>query len=130
MKTQKMPQKIKPQFLAVIAAAIIAIAAIAYFVMPPNLGLAVADGDNISVYYTGMFTNGTVFSTNLGQAPLHFVVGSNEVIPGFSQAVIGMHVNQTKTAVLQPSEAYGNFNPNLIVRIPISSFGNRTVQNG
>lgn len=39
--------------------------------------------------------------------PLTFTVGSGQVIPGFSQATIGMRVGGLRRAIVPPSLAYG-----------------------
>lgn len=87
----------------------------------------VVAGDNVSVYYKGSFTNGTVFNNNFNTSqPLTFIAGSNALIPGFSNAVIGMKLNQTKTVTLPVNEAYGPVNPAAIVSVPRSIFGNQS----
>jgi FKBP-type peptidyl-prolyl cis-trans isomerase len=40
-----------------------------------------------------------------------FVVGSNQVIPGFSQATLGMRVGGLRRAIIPPNLAYGNNPP-------------------
>ena len=90
----------------------------------------VAAGDTVNVSYTGTFTNGTVFDSNVGKSPLQFTVGSGQVIPGFDQGVIGMKLNEEKTITIPANEAYGEVNPALITEVPISAFGNQTVQVG
>ena len=96
---------------------------------PANYSM-VAIGDHVNVTYTGTFTNGTVFDTNVNKTPLGFVVGSGEVIQGFDQAVVGMRVGQQKTVTIPANEAYGPINPALNVSIPLSQFGNQSVQTG
>jgi FKBP-type peptidyl-prolyl cis-trans isomerase 2 len=128
------PEKIsiKPIYLVliiVIAAAIIA--SVAYVSLAHySSTLVVASGDNVSVYYNGTLTNGTVFDSNFGKTPFQFTVGANEVIPGFDQGVIGMKLNQTKTITIPPNQAYGEINPSLIVKIPLTEFGNQTITTG
>lgn len=90
----------------------------------------VSDGDIVGVYYTGAFTNGTQFGSNVGGQPLQFTVGSNEVIPGFDQGILGMTLNGTKTITVPANEAYGQINPALIVQVPLSAFGNQTIRAG
>ncbi|MBU0729280.1 MAG: peptidylprolyl isomerase [Proteobacteria bacterium] len=77
----------------------------------------VKKGSRVSVFYTGRFNDGTVFETNIGQAPLVFSVGKGKVIKGFERAVIGMILGQTKTAVFKPSEAYGPKDPALVYTV-------------
>ncbi len=119
----------KKTYYAAAGAAAIVIVVIAAFVI---LGSApvVQAGDVVQVYYTGSFQNGTVFGSNVGQQPIQFTVGANQMISGFDQAVVGMRLNQTKNVTLPPSLAYGNVNPNLIITVPIAAFGNQTVKDG
>ena len=101
-----------------------------YVWVSPAPALTVATGDNISVYYTGYLLNGTVFSSNAGQAPLNFTVGSGQVIPGFDNGVLGMRLNQSKVVVVPANEAYGPINPSLILSLPRGRFANQTIQPG
>ncbi|MDE1827643.1 MAG: peptidylprolyl isomerase [Candidatus Micrarchaeota archaeon] len=88
----------------------------------------VATGDNISVEYTGTFTNGTVFDTNAGNGkpPLTFKVGGGQLIQGFDMGVIGMSLNETKNITIPPEQAYGPVDPSLIIPVPLSAFGNQS----
>jgi len=74
-------------------------------------GPAVVTGNTVSVYYTGMFTNGTVFDSNVNETPITFTVGSHQVIPGFEDALVGMMAGQTKTVNIPVDQAYGPYNP-------------------
>ena len=101
-----------------------------YMVAENSGAQVVAVGDVVNVSYTGTFTNGTVFDSNVGQQPLQFTVGSGQVINGFDQAVLGMRVGEEKKVTIPANDAYGEINPALIVTVPISSFGNQTVEKG
>ncbi len=114
----------------IVAAAALAVLAVIYMGINSASSQTVGLGDNISVYYTGTFTNGTVFDSNVGKQPLEFTVGSGEMIKGFDQGVIGMRLNQPKTITIPANEAYGVVNPALIVRIPLSEFKNQTISVG
>ena len=82
-----------------IVAAIVIIALVAVYLYATHTPTpVVASGDIVEVYYTGMFQNGTVFNSNVGQQPLQFTVGSGQVITGFDNAVNGMTLNETKNA--------------------------------
>lgn len=122
---------IKPTYLIVIVAAIaVIIIGVVYMATNNASAQTVAVGDNISVYYTGTFTNGTVFDSNVGGRPLNFTVGAGQLIKGFDNGVVGMRLNQSKTLTLPPGEAYGEVNQSLIVAVPRSDFGNTSVQVG
>ncbi|MGI0141678.1 MAG: FKBP-type peptidyl-prolyl cis-trans isomerase [Candidatus Micrarchaeales archaeon] len=130
-KTEKKGFKAKPMYIA--AAAIVAVIVLVgiYFAIGNVSARAVAVGDTIQVNYTGTFTNGTVFdASSLHGQPLRFVVGAGQVIPGFDQGVVGMKLNQQKTLTIPPSMGYGEINASLIFSVPLSVFGNQTVQKG
>jgi len=77
-------------------------------------GAAVVSGDSVSVYYTGMLNNGTVFDSNVNAAPLTFTVGAHQVIPGFENALTGMKAGETKTVNISVDQAYGPYHPEYI----------------
>ena len=116
----------KPLYLIAAIVLVAVVIAAVYLISSP----VVTAGDTIGVYYTGAFTNGTVFGSNVGQQPLNFTVGTNQLIEGFDNGVIGMRLNQNKTLVINDTEAYGEVNPNLVVEVPVNVFGNQTVKLG
>lgn len=124
----------KPLYIGAIVVVIVVVAAIGLWLALGTgvsaASAAVVSGDNVSVYYTGSFTNGTVFNTNVGGQPFNFTVGANEVIPGFDQAVIGMKVGQNKTVTIPANDAYGQADPALIVSVSKQAFGNETITPG
>lgn len=112
--------------IIILAAAVI----VSYIAISSAASSVVKVGDYIAVNYTGTLTNGTVFGSSATSGPLQFTVGSNELIPGFDQAVIGMKLGQEKTVTIPANDAYGQINPNLIVKVPIADFMNQSVQVG
>jgi FKBP-type peptidyl-prolyl cis-trans isomerase 2 len=83
--------------------------------------LPVKKGDKIKVEYTGKLDDGTVFdSSEKHGEPLEFEVGSGQVIPGFDDAVTGMKKGEEKEFRLEPDEAYGPKDPNLVKALPKS----------
>jgi len=100
---------------------IIAICAVAY-VAVFNPFVVAATGDTVSVVYTGMFENKTVFQTNVNTTPLSFILGSGKVIPGFDAAVVGMKKNEEKTVRIPYDQAYGTYDPRLVMSLPKSKF--------
>jgi len=83
----------------------------------------VEKGDKVKVEYTGKLKDGTVFDSSEKQgAPLEFEVGSGQVIKGFDQAIVGMKKDEEKKITIQPEDAYGQRNPELIKEIPRQTF--------
>lgn len=122
-KAKSMTTGNKKLILAIGIIVIMAIVAIvAYFLLMPGAnsssgitgkgtGAAAVIGDSVSVYYTGMFTNGTVFDSNVNGTPIRFTIGSHQVISGFENALIGLKAGQTKTVNIPVDQAYGPYNP-------------------
>jgi FKBP-type peptidyl-prolyl cis-trans isomerase FkpA len=71
-------------------------------------GATAVVGNTVTVHYTGMFTNGTVFDSSVGRTPIQFQLGSNQVIAGFSQGIVGMKVGGKRRMTIPPSLAYGS----------------------
>ncbi|MGA2911886.1 MAG: FKBP-type peptidyl-prolyl cis-trans isomerase [Methanoregula sp.] len=93
------------------AIALVAIAVTAVLLFNPVVAM---NGDNVTVYYTLMFENGTVIDTNMNGTPLALTVGGNQIIPGFSNAIVGMRLNQKKTVTIPYDQAYGPYRNDLI----------------
>jgi len=81
--------------------------------------MPVKKGDKIKVEYEGKLEDGTVFdsSEKHGQ-PLEFEVGGGQMIKGFDEAVVGMEKDEEKEITLQPEDAYGQPNPELVKEVP------------
>jgi peptidylprolyl isomerase len=76
------------------------------------------NGDTVQVNYTGKLLDGTVFDSSVGRQPLEFTLGSDQVIPGFEQAVLGMKVGEKKTVRIPADEAYGQHLDELVIQVP------------
>ena len=83
------------------------------------LGKVVAIGDNVSVDYTGMFENGTVFDSSAGRVLLEFSVGAGQMIKGVDAAVVGMHLDEERNVTIKPDDAYGNYSLSNIVMVSV-----------
>ena len=73
-------------------------------------GENITEGKNVKVMYTGKFTDGNVFDSNMkpGGQPLEFLVGEHKMIPGMEKAVIMMKKGGKGTVIIPSSLAYGN----------------------
>ncbi|MDH3998279.1 MAG: peptidylprolyl isomerase [Desulfuromonadales bacterium] len=65
------------------------------------------EGDTVTVTFQGLLEDGSVFDSSEENDPLTFILGENEVLPGFELAVIGMEVGDQKTVTLPPEDGYG-----------------------
>ena len=78
----------------------------------------VQSGNTIKIHYHGRLSDGTVFDSSNGRAPLEFTVGSGSVIKGFDEGVKGMSVGEKKTIEIPFQEAYGPEDPTMIIEFP------------
>ncbi len=78
----------------------------------------VKPGDVVSIHCVGRLENGEVFETTEGGPPFQFKVGSPEIIPGLSEAVIGMSEGEEKEVVLPPEKAFGERDERLVKVVP------------
>lgn len=83
----------------------------------------VAEGDKVVLHYVGTLDDGEQFDNSYNRgAPVEVEVGSGNLIVGFENAVIGMHVGQKKTVNLVKEDAYGDINPAAVVTVPKDGF--------
>lgn len=80
--------------------------------------MAIQEGDNVAVHYTGKLTDGQVFDTSEGRDPLEFTVGAGQLIAGFDKAVVGLDVGDKTTIEVAPEEAYGEPDPARVQTVP------------
>jgi len=78
----------------------------------------IQNGSTVQVHYTGKLTDGTTFDSSVGRAPFQFQVGSNEVIPGFEDGLMGKSVGDKITVQIPVEDAYGEVREDLIVNVP------------
>ena len=76
----------------------------------PNLG------KRVRAHYKGTFNDGSQFDSSYDRGePLEFVCGAGQMIHGFDKAVATMKVGEIIDIHLDPSEAYGEADPNAII---------------
>lgn len=65
-------------------------------------------GDYVSVHYTGMLEDGTVFDSSVERGqPIEFPLGVGRVIKGWDQGILGMCVGEKRKLTIPPSLGYG-----------------------
>ncbi len=96
----------------------------------------VQPGNTVTIDYTGMYTNGTVFVTTNDTiakekniynnatlyAPYSFVVGSGgAMIKGFDDQVRGMQNGTSKNITVTPQDGFGEYNTSDVVITPLQT---------
>ena len=82
-----------------------------------------AKQDPATVHYTGTLSDGTIFDQSPDGRPLKFIIGKQEVIPGFEEAVEGMCKGESKKVTIPCDKAYGQPKPELLEQVDRSLIG-------
>ena len=75
-------------------------------------------GDVVSIHCIGKLESGEIFENTFDREPFVFQVGSPEVIPGLSEALIGMEEGEEKEVMIPSDKAFGPRDENLVRTIP------------
>jgi peptidylprolyl isomerase len=70
-------------------------------------GATPTDGQIATTHYVGSLDDGTIFDSSVGGAPLSYLVGANQLIPGWEEGVKGMAVGGERLLVIPPELGYG-----------------------
>ena len=78
--------------------------------------------DKVKVHYEGTLADGTIFDSSEGREPLELTLGSGQVIPGFDAAIMGLSPGESVVTTIQPADAYGELNPEMILEVERDRF--------
>lgn len=79
------------------------------------------EGDTVTVTFQGVLDDGSVFDASDEDAPLIFLLGANEVLPGLELAVLGMQVGDQKTVTVPPEQGYGVRQKRFVEKVDIEA---------
>lgn len=63
-----------------------------------------------------------VVDSNKGQAPLEFIMGKGQIIPGLEKGLCGMTKGDSADLMIPAADAYGAYNEEAIQTVPIDQF--------
>lgn len=79
-----------------------------YIITKRGEGAPVKAGQNVSVNYTGLLTNGALFDSSLARnEPFSFPVGAGLVIKGWDEGLQNLRVGDHATLIIPPEIGYG-----------------------
>ena len=74
-------------------------------------------GDTVKVHYTGKYEDKVVFDSTATKEPIMFTIGDEMMLEGFEKSVLTMEVGEKKTIHLKAKDAYGEYDPSLIITL-------------
>ncbi len=83
------------------------------------------EGKLVKIHYKGTLDDGEVFDSSYDRGePIEFECMAGTVIKGFDDAVKDMEVGEKKSIHLEPEDAYGPVNEDLLQTVPLSGIPN------
>lgn len=75
------------------------------------------------IHYTLSDDDGQVIDSSAGEAPLEYLQGFQNLVPGLEAELEGKKVGDKFKTTVSPEQGYGEVDPKLIQELPIDSFG-------
>ncbi len=80
----------------------------------------------VEIHYILKNKNGDLLDSSQGQAPLAFIHGTGNIIPGLEKELEGKKVGDKINVTVQPADGYGVREEKLVQTIPSSNFQDKT----
>lgn len=75
-------------------------------------------GDTLRLHYTLALPDGTVIDSTRDDKPESLTLGSGELSGGLEQCLIGLPAGEPRAFDLEPWQAYGSHDPDLVQTLP------------
>jgi FKBP-type peptidyl-prolyl cis-trans isomerase SlyD len=83
--------------------------------------MAIETNQIVSIEYEVRDGN-TVVDSNVGGAPLVFMFGKGQIIPGLENGLANMSIGEKGDVLVQPKDAYGEFDESATQEVPKDQF--------
>lgn len=84
--------------------------------------MKISAGSIVSIHYTLTGDNGEVLDSSREREPLQYEQGAGAIIPGLEQALEGRASGDTLQVTLEPEQAYGEYNQDMVQSVPRTAF--------
>ena len=84
--------------------------------------MQIAANKAVSIDYTLTNENGEVIDSSAGGAPLVYLQGAGNIIPGLEKALVGKAVGDELDVSVEPEDAYGEYSAELVSTLSASMF--------
>lgn len=85
--------------------------------------MQIAQDTVVSLDYTLTNDDGEVLDSSRGAEPLDYIHGQGQIVPGLEKALAGRSIGDAFTIRLEPGEAYGERDPELMQTAERAQFG-------
>jgi FKBP-type peptidyl-prolyl cis-trans isomerase SlyD len=80
-------------------------------------GAVITKDKQVSLEYTLTLEDKTQVDSNIGETPLVYTQGAQQIIPGLEKQLIGLKVGDSKRIEVSPEEGYGPVHPERLVDV-------------
>ncbi len=84
--------------------------------------LKIRDGHVVEIHYTLTNDAGEVIDSSENSAPLPYIHGKRNIVPGLEQKLSGKMIGEKFTAKVSPEEGYGPRHDSMVQAVPKSNF--------
>ena len=84
--------------------------------------MQVADKSVVSIHYTLTNNAGETLDSSVGQAPLAYLHGASNIVPGLENALVGKAVGDKLDVQVTAEEGYGPLREELVQKVPHENF--------
>ncbi len=93
--------------------------------------MALAENTVVSIEYELREQGGSeILDTNVGGAPLEFMIGRSHIIPGLEKELLDVKKGDAKTVTVLPAKAYGEYSKKALMDYPRDEFAGIELQEG
>ncbi|BCD67790.1 peptidylprolyl isomerase [Nitratiruptor sp. YY09-18] len=93
--------------------------------------MAIEDNKVVGIEYTVKDAqSGEVLDSNVGQKPLKFITGKNQIIPGLEKKIKEMNPGESADVLVKADEAYGQKDESAVQTLPREQFQGIDLQEG
>ena len=94
-------------------------------VINPNEDTRIAQGSQVKLHFEVSLENGTVVDSTFSRSePVTLVIGDESLLEGFEKVLINLRAGDTRTALLEPSQAFGEWNADNVQTFSRAQFAN------
>ena len=84
--------------------------------------MQIADKTVVSIHYTLTNADGETLDSSVGQDPLVYLHGSNNIIAGLEAALLGKSAGDSLQVSVEPGDGYGELSDELVQEVDRSAF--------
>ena len=89
----------------------------------PNEDTRIAHSSLVKLHFEVSLENGTIIDSTFNRdAPVSLTIGDESLLPGFEQVLMNLRAGDTRTAHLEPEQAFGEWNPENIQHFSRTQF--------